>query len=611
VIHSRFWRIDATGGGAISIGEREGLLRGARERFLTSDTAVEGLAIRPEIASSWRRCRTLGVTPSGDDVPYAPILGGSNRLLSDAATPVLDWLADHLTGGTAIILADAQARILDRRAHGRTLARDLDRVLAAPGFCFGEQHIGTNGIGSVLEATGPVMISGPEHYRDNLQHFTCVGAPLRHPVNRRIVGVLDVCCRYDDTNALMSPLLLAASREIESRMYAESSLRERMLLEDFLLVSRRTSAAVVSLNQDFIITNTAAAKLLDPADHALLWEWASTVMTRRGECTGEVRLGREVVVQARARTVGEGAGDAAGVLIEMRIRSGGPPARDPRPHAARTSSDGPLPGRSAIWQRTCRELTAAACSDLAVLVSGEPGTGKLRAAKQLGGGTGSATVLDASLAGQDPAEWVGQVRRRLALPGMLILRHIDHTPADACAPLAALLEDLDDIPARVAATAGTPTADAPATRLLDHFPARVELPPLRHRPEDIADIALVLLRARADGGSHPRLQATTLQALMALDWPGNLRELDAVLSAAVLRSMGSDIALVHLPAEYRRPAPRRRLPSLKRAERETILEALATSAGNKFAAAESLGIARSTLYRKMRALGIDDKRWGG
>jgi transcriptional regulator of acetoin/glycerol metabolism len=98
---------------------------------------------------------------------------------------------------------------------------------------------------------------------------------------------------------------------------------------------------------------------------------------------------------------------------------------------------------------------------------------------------------------------------------------------------------------------------------------------------------------------------------MALDWPGNLRELDAVLSAAVLRSMGSDIALVHLPAEYRRPAPRRRLPSLKRAERETILEALATSAGNKFAAAESLGIARSTLYRKMRALGIDDKRWGG
>jgi transcriptional regulator of acetoin/glycerol metabolism len=97
---------------------------------------------------------------------------------------------------------------------------------------------------------------------------------------------------------------------------------------------------------------------------------------------------------------------------------------------------------------------------------------------------------------------------------------------------------------------------------------------------------------------------------MALDWPGNLRELDAALSAGLLRAMGSDIALTHLPSEYRQAAPRRRLASLKRAERETILAALDDAAGNKLAAAERLGIARSTLYRKMRALGLDDKRWG-
>jgi transcriptional regulator of acetoin/glycerol metabolism len=589
----------------VTLGEREGLLRTARERFLADGAGAP--ALRPEIASSWRRSRMQGVTPNGDDVPFEPVLGDANQMLTVAATPVLDWLADHLDGGTAVILADADARILDRRADGRTLSRHLDKVLAAPGFCFGEEHIGTNGIGSVLESSGPVMIAGAEHFRDNLQDFTCVGAPLRHPVNRRVVGVLDVCCRYDDTSELMKPLMLAASREIESRMYAESSLRERMLLEDFLQVSRRTSAAVVSLNQDFIITNTAAAKLLDAADHALLWDWASTVLAGRAECTGEIRLGRDVVVQARARTVGEGGHDAAGVLIEMRRRGPGSTARR-RPSPARSRSEALLPGRSAAWQRACLELATAARSGLDVLVTGEAGAGKQRAARQLGDGDAT-TVLDVALVLENPG-WLDQLRRRLSLPGLVVLAHLDLAPDAACPPLAALLDDHSGREARLAATAGSPAGDAAAARLFDRFPARVEIPPLRYRPEDIADIAPVLIRDRSPDGPTPRLQAGALQVLMALDWPGNLRELDAALSAGLLRAMGSDIALTHLPSEYRQAAPRRRLASLKRAERETILAALDDAAGNKLAAAERLGIARSTLYRKMRALGLDDKRWG-
>ncbi|QSE92978.1 hypothetical protein JWS13_32500 [Rhodococcus pseudokoreensis] len=97
---------------------------------------------------------------------------------------------------------------------------------------------------------------------------------------------------------------------------------------------------------------------------------------------------------------------------------------------------------------------------------------------------------------------------------------------------------------------------------------------------------------------------STLQAFMALARPGNLRELHMVLTSAAVRANGVNLALQHLPYECRAPSADREPAALKRAERETILDALSVSAGNKKRTTDRLGIARSTLYRKMRALGI-------
>ena len=85
-----------------------------------------------------------------------------------------------------------------------------------------------------------------------------------------------------------------------------------------------------------------------------------------------------------------------------------------------------------------------------------------------------------------------------------------------------------------------------------------------------------------------------------------MRELEAVLATAVTRSLGSDIAHEHLPPEYRSTNNRAGPSSLQRAERDIVMEALAETHGNKLAAAQRLGIARSTLYRKMRMFGIDE-----
>ena len=571
--------------------------REARERMLDGPLAADG-PFRQEIISSWRRCKLVGVLPTGEDVPYRPEFERPNRLLR-AAGPAIDRLAELLEGGpVSILLADAEAQIVDRRAGGRELAQALDKALVSPGFFYAEEFTGTNGIGSALEERRPFVVSGAEHFRENLQVFTCIGAPVRHPISGAVEGVLDVTCRVDDRHDLLKPLVLAAVGEIESRMYADASRREQLLLEHFLRARRRATTAFVSFNEDVVMANTAASALLDLSDRAMLWDWACRMLGGRDEYTGEVQLAHDVVVQARATRVGE-RGATAGVLVEMRAPRRAPAAR--REHRAGGET---LAARSVASRRLRDDVDAALRTDGPLLVCGEAGTGKLFVAHHLHrrrAGRDALTVLDALAAHDDPAAWMGRLSGGLARGDAVVLRHLDEL-----LPELASRVEMAVAGARVIATTRTRGRAGAASRVLDHFPISITVPPLRYRTEDIADLAPPLLAAHTSHRPVPRLLPGTLRTLRTLDWPGNVRELEAVLATAATRSLGSDIAHEHLPPEYRSTSNRAGPSSLQRAERDIVMEALAETHGNKLAAAERLGIARSTLYRKMRVLGIDE-----
>jgi sigma-54 dependent transcriptional regulator, acetoin dehydrogenase operon transcriptional activator AcoR len=590
-------------------------LRAERERVLDRPIPLEDeqrSAVRQEIIASWRRCQVVGVAAHSEDVPYRPEFERPNRLLR-AAGPVIDRLADQMEGGpVSILLADSDAQIIDRRAGGRELALALDRASVCPGFLYAEEFTGTNGIGSALEERKPFAVSGAEHFRENLQEFTCIGSPVRHPITGAVEGVLDVTCRVDDAHELLKPVVLAAVREIESRIYADASRREQMLLEHFLRASRRATTAVLSLNEVVVMANTAASVLLDVSDQAMLWDWACRALGTGDECVSEIRLARDVVVQARATRVGE-RGAMAGVLVEMR-----PPPRaadrtvatGPRPRPARPGADREaLAGRSAASVRLRDDVDTALRTNVPLLVCGEPGAGKLHVARYLHRrrtGDEPMAVLDALASHDDSAEWVARLAAVVGRQGTVLLRHVDQLVPELAARLEGMLDAASESGARVLATARGRGEHTAAARVLDHFPVSITVPPLRFRPEDIPDLAPALLAAHTNHRPVPRLLPGTVATLEALDWPGNVRELEAVLATAVTRSMGSDIALGHLPPEYRSTSSRAGRSSLRRAERDIVLEALAETQGNKLAAAERLGIARSTLYRKMRALGIDE-----
>lgn len=576
--------------------------------------------LRPEIALSWERSARNGVDRCGVEVPRSCQHDPErpSRFLR-AATAVVDRLADRLRGEPlAIVVADAEARVVARRVGRADLEGWLDDLRIGCGALLSEEAIGTNAVGCALEDRRSFAVVGAEHYRENLRRLSTRAVPVRHPVTGATKGVLALACRTEYDSVLLLALVEQAAARIEAQLVDDCARRERLLLDRFVQATRRTGAAVVCLNRDMLLSNTLACPLVGPADQPVLWDWAARVLVDCDEYCGELRLTDGAVVQARCSRVRDEEWDA-GVVIEMSARPDGVASSAPARRRGGCGDHRAVAGRGPAAQRIRRELAAVVETRRPILISGEAGTGKTFLARHLAEHDGhdpTVTALDAGQYPDDPRTWVEALRAALGGPGTLLLRHIDELPPDLAARAVVLVEQADVDAVRVIATARVAEDDAVrgpdvTTRLRDCFPARLHLPPLRQRSEDIADVARVLLDDLTSCGSAPRLEPATLQTLMGQAWPGNVRELRAVLGSALIRSGGQAVAIKHLPPEYRSAPIRHRLTSLQRAEREVLLNALDDSGGNKQAAAERLGIARSTLYRKIRTLGIDGRCLSG
>jgi DNA-binding NtrC family response regulator len=134
----------------------------------------------------------------------------------------------------------------------------------------------------------------------------------------------------------------------------------------------------------------------------------------------------------------------------------------------------------------------------------------------------------------------------------------------------------------------------------------IDVPPLRERPGDLPLLVEHFLSkhaAQAGRDRPPTLAPEALEALKRYPFPGNVRELEHVIERAVTLSKRPAILLEDLPAEVRDHAPPR-LPTLEEVEKAHIEKVLRETGGNRQAAAEILGIDRTTLWRKIKQYGI-------
>ena len=299
-------------------------------------------------------------------------------------------------------------------------------------------------------------------------------------------------------------------------------------------------------------------------------------------------------------------------------------------------------------------ITAMAPSDANVLITGESGVGKevvanvihsrsRRAVKplvKLNCAAFPQTMIESELFGYVKGAFTGAMNDfsgmiAEASGGTLFLDEISEMPADLQTRFLRVLQEREYRPLgstqtlkadfRVITATNRPVAQALAeNRLRSDLYYRIntfqiEVPPLRQRKEDIPPLVATFVQRFASqlGKPEPTIAPEVYQKLLDYSWPGNVRELQNAIEYAVVLSRQGLITVKDLPAEIQLPPAlqanhsrsgknrRDGVPSLEDVERETILQALSQTHGNKKKAAQLLGIQRPTLYNKMKRYAIE------
>ncbi|ALE75817.1 Fis family transcriptional regulator [Pseudonocardia sp. EC080610-09] len=326
----------------------------------------------------------------------------------------------------------------------------------------------------------------------------------------------------------------------------------------------------------------AAAPVLDPVDGDLLGSINLTTWSQRSD----------QLLLALARTA---AGQTSALMLAR--GRGASPRPAPRGEVFRVApqaSAGAVAGLSENWQHAVAEAATALRDGARVGVVGEPGAGKAALlATALRSVRPRHRVLHARPpAAADAVSWLSLWSPELGKPDTAVIAgRVHELPGPVATRLAALVRSLPH--AALSLTAGTVDGvPDPLARLLDVV---VEVPPLRHRGEDVMPLARHLVR---DGVTFTDAAA---RALRTYSWPGNVEQLRRTVRDAAARSTVVDVR--HLPPELlaTRSGSLTKIESL---ERDELVRCLTEHGMSVTRAAETLGISRATAYRRVQRYGI-------
>ena len=628
-------------------------------------SADDAALIDPAVVRSWRRC-IVRTNPLADFRPQpinptalASIVRGQQDLIT-IATPFIEDIHQFTESSDyAILLADGAGCILAIGGDSHALDKASSLGFRA-GTYWSEGTAGTNALGLVLQEATAIQIVGAEHYFRVLHGIVTAGAPI-HDVRGRIIGVLGMVGSVETATSHTLALVMAAARAVGNQLQANWSLEEanQHLSEVNTIVGAITEGVIVWNQQGEIRqVNAQAGEMLRINPRAAVGRALADVLALPGEVREAIEQGDELAdVELTLPMAGR---DVRCMLTLRPIFEAGPlpvsyvALLSPIEHvrqiaqqqygAQTTLSIEDVQAVSGAMRRVVRQARTAARGLAPVLVRGEGGVGKNLLARAIhnDGPRAGGPFIDINcqaiphelmpreiLGHEEDTNTRGQPSKfELAEGGTLLLDEIENLSLELQAALLHVIETRHvmrlgsstpiPVDARIIATSTANLEDLVAQgSFLSHLYYRfgvfkIDVPSLRERVEDIPLLAeRFLARQTARESRAMWIEDEAVVTLGRYPWPGNVRELESVLERAMSQCRDGVIRATDLPEAVRDGRVlsghyplARPVISVGEAEREAILRAGWASRGRVTEMARLLGIGRSTLWRKMKALDI-------
>jgi transcriptional regulator of acetoin/glycerol metabolism len=630
----------------------------ASARFIENGTIPE--TVRRLVVTSWQRSQHHGISVERMRAPIIPETElverySTNSTLVEAARPALRqarlFLAD---ADSMIVVTDPSGLILETAGDPRTI--DFGHVIhLEQGGLWKETDIGTNAIGTAIAALEPVQIHGEEHFCEKVRVWTCAATPIWHPQDGDLMGVVDISGPARTFNPQSLAFAVAVRHQIEGALAQSINLEHERLLRYFLKKrSLWANEHIVAVDQRGAIVYGAegALRTLDTHNPGLASNGRiSSLKNVPGVAWGATL--RELLPSASIEPVID-RNRQIGVVLVLHNRRRASVSTIEHPLTERLLDFDEILGESAVMQEVRERARKMALTSAPILIEGETGVGKELFARAIHSiGTTSSGPFVPVNCGGIPRELFGSElfgyskgaftgareqghagKIEAADGGLLCLDEVGEMPLELQPFLLRVLED--GVVYRIGSNEGRPVrvrlvsmtnrdllAEAEAGRFRRDLYYRIAvlrltIPPLRNRADDVVSLTHHFARMAASRLERPlpEFDEEVLQVFSLYVWPGNVRELRNVVENMILLGNSDRLRLDDVPMEVRQhasskvSAPLLQLtgssasPNLRLSERAAIESALAEARGNITNAAKRLGIARSTLYRKLEEYGI-------
>lgn len=631
---------------------------------------VEYGSVRESVLNSWLRSKEAGVNPQMETTPTIS-KSALNKCkkrrstLLDVAIPYMKKIYELVSeqGGIAA-LSDENGIILE--AFG-----DYDSFLIPmaplPGTSALEKDVGTNGIGTALFEDRAIQIWAGEHYTEGLHVWASVGDTI-HDMDGNIIGCLSHIYPWDRISDYALGLIAATAGAIERQLKVEHTLKEKLTVikeqqaivnlinEGIILIDKneivkninnqacmmlgvKTSHVVGTHIFDFIVSGVNFSRIL--AEKKNVFDREATLNLNdkifNGNMSAMIIEGIDGAVDGLVITIKERA--AVHRLVNRVIAS----------QAVLKFND--IIGDSDSLQQSIKSARAAGKSSSNVLLLGESGTGKELFAQSIHNsgvrrehsfiavncGALPRNLVESELFGYEGGAFSGSKKEghpgkfELAEGGTIFLDEIGDMPLEAQVALLRVLESKEivrvggkypkKIDVRVIAATNKNLFELVKNNQFreDLFyrlnVLTVHIPSLRERVSDVRVLVDFFARKASNhlGKTITSITEKSYLLFEGYSWPGNIRELENIVERAVNIAETNQITVDNLPHYMRDEKVQSSAlffsDSLKSQEYQHLIKILEETKGNLRQTALKLGVARSTLYLKMKRYNLSSHRF--